>query len=147
MSTPQEYADRIEAVGLNKIEITIGSVPEAKVAALQLRAAKKQLQQVKKEISADMRAIRATHQQQMSGTGSTGSGFMQTLGILGVKGMKGQAKSYQADAKRRVKGQQDKALAPYERLKLTVDSLISQIDVALAQIDGFILANQSKQGP
>jgi len=144
MSSPQEYADRIKALGLDKIEITINSVPEAKAAASQLRVAKKQLQQIKKEIAADMKVIRGAYQEKMPQAGSAGAGFMQTLGAFGVKGMKGQAKGHQADAKRKVKGQQDKALAPYEKLKLTVDGLVSQVDVGLAKIDGYILENQGK---
>ena len=139
MSSAQAYLDRINALGIDKMATTITSVPDAKAKIAQLRVVKKQLQQIKKEISADIKTIRASYQEQIPSAGSGGATTMRTLGAFGVKGMKGKATNYQADAKRQIKAKQDKALEPYEKVKLVADSFLSQTDVWIAQMDGYVL--------
>lgn len=142
MSSPQEYATRIKALGLDKMEINIRNVPDAKAASSQLRILKKQLQQIKKEIAIDIKTIKARYQAQIPQAGSGGGGLLRTVGAFGVKGMKGQAKQYEARAKQDIRNKQHKELDPYERVKLTVDDLITQIDATLAKIDAYLLENQ-----
>jgi len=142
MLSPQDYANRIKALGLDKLEINIRNLQEAKTTNAQLRVLKKQLQQIKKEIAVDIKTIKAKYQAQIPQAGSGGGGFLRTVGVFGVKGMKGQAKQYQALAKQDLRNRQHKELDPYERVKLTVDDLITQIDATLIKINAYILKNQ-----
>lgn len=139
MTTPKEYAARLDALGLEEVRVKAENVKEAKAAAAQLRIKKKELQNINREIAADMKIIRATYQAKIPAAGSTGGALLRGLGIGGVKGMKGAATSHQAAAKRKVKDQQARDLQPYEKLQNTIKNALAQIDIILAKIDSYIL--------
>ncbi len=132
----QEYENRIKRLGLVR-QYSITSIAEARSARADLVQMQKELRLIKREIDADIKAIRAQFTQRMVSAAQT------TSGILSVFGRKGMAGSIRADEKRRLKQEQDRILQPYLVLKLAIDSQILEYDKTKAQIDGMIAAAKS----
>jgi hypothetical protein len=132
MASPEEYRRQIKELGLDRMEIRASSLAEAKAALTKVRGLQKQLRQIKRNINLDMKAIRAEYRQKSS---SAGAGSSAVLTVLGKRKLAGQAR---ADAKRRLSTERDRKLAPYANLKLMIDDLLTQMDNAKVQIEGFI---------
>lgn len=141
MATHQAYLDRVEALDLEELDRhieAIQSIEGAKATKAQLTATQKQLRYIKQELNAEIKAIRARYQAELSTAGATGGSVMGMLGAFGVKGMRGAGKSHQADAKRRLREKQNRELDPYNRVKLLIDGILAEIDKEKAKIDSYI---------
>ena len=124
MTSPEEYLSRLQEMGVDDITIAINTLDEARSTLTYLNALRKQLLQVKREVNADMKTIRAEYAQKLSTAGTGSEAFGQLMGTFGVKGAKGRGKSSRAYARQNVRDKQAKALKPYEDIKLFIDDLI-----------------------
>lgn len=116
-------------------ELTISTVADAKAMLKELSASQKGLRQLKKEITLDIKTIRAGYADKMAGAGSAASGVFTLFGQRKTAG------SIRADAKRRLKSEQDRQIAPYEQVKLMIDNMINQMDRAKIQLQNYIAEN------
>ncbi|WP_420632280.1 hypothetical protein [Candidatus Leptofilum sp.] len=132
MNSPEYYTHKLNELGLTNIAFSISNIEEAKVAQKQAREAQKQLRQIKKDINLDIKELRAHYRQKSSGAGSGSSAALQ---ILGKKKLAGQVR---AEAKRNLRREKDSTIAPYERLKHSIDDLLSQLDNVKVQAQLFI---------
>ncbi len=132
MASPDEYLRQIKELGLERMEITVSSIVEAKDTLKRIRGIQAELRQIKRKTNLDMKTIRAEYRQKMSTAALTSSAI---VGLLGKRKLAGQMR---ADEKRRLRMQRDRTLQPYESIKLTIDDLLIQMDSAKAQLQAFI---------
>ena len=136
MSSAEEYRKRIEEIVRGKwkkeaikIEFAWESVPEAKQRLASIRQMQKELRQVKKEINVEMRAIRARYKAQADGA---------QPGLVSVFRGRGAQRGSVAGKRRKLREERDRALAPYETLKLAIDDALTQLDGAKLQLQSWI---------
>jgi len=114
------------------MEFTVSSVSEARDVLRQIRNHQKKLRQIKRDINATMKAIRAEYRQQSS---NAASGASTVLTVMGDRKAAGKVR---ADAKRQLRRERDIKLQPYDETKLVIDDLLLQMDSAKAKIQKFI---------
>jgi len=132
MASPKEYRRQIKDLGLERMEITASSIAEARDALRRIRSLQKELRRIKRSINLDVRAIRTNYSQRMSTAASTSSAVAT---LFGKRKLAGQLR---ADEKRRLRMERDRALRPYESIKLAIDDLLVQMDSAKARLQAFI---------
>lgn len=132
MKTPTDYRRDLDPYN---VKLSIGSVAEAKATIKDLVQSQKALRQIKKEIDLDIKTIRAGYASRMS---TAGAGASNVLTIFGQRKAAGSAR---ADAKRKLKAEQDRQIAPYQQVKLTIDDMINQMDRAKIQLQNYITEN------
>jgi rRNA maturation endonuclease Nob1 len=128
----EDYRQEIAELGFDRMTIEVSSVTEAKQALAKVRAAQKELRQIKRNINMDMKIIRADYSERMA---TAGAGTSTLMGLFGQRRAAGQLR---ADAKRRLRAERDATLAPYDEVKLMIDDLLVQMDSAKLQLTGFI---------
>jgi len=132
MTSPKEYQHQIKSLGLEDLKIRVTTVAEAKEAQRQIRDLQRKLRQIKKSINIDMKAIRVEYNQRISTAASTSSALVS---LFGKRKLAGQLR---ADEKRRLRMERDRALQPYDALKLQIDNLLAQLDSVKYNLQIFI---------
>jgi len=87
---------------------------------------------MKRNVNLEMKTIRSAYRERMSTAASTSAGIVT---LFGKRKLAGQLR---ADEKRRLSRERDKALRPYENVKLTIDDLLVQMDSAKTKLEVFI---------
>ena len=132
MNSPEHYIHRLNELGFSSMKFSISNIEEAKQAQKQALEAQKQLRQLKKDLNLDIKELRSHFRQKSS---SAGSGSSAAFQIIGKKKLAGQVR---AEAKHNVKREKDSTIAPYERVKYSIDDLLSQLDDVKVQAQSFI---------
>jgi len=134
ITDPAEYRKRIEdCLGGENISVQIETLDEAKFQKKMVLQQQKELRQIKRQISEDMKNIRAYYQQQSANVQPS------VFGIFGqLVGKKGYARNEAAKEKRSIKQEQQTALQPYENIKRTIDNVILQLDRAKLMLTEYI---------
>jgi hypothetical protein len=130
VATAKDYAKEVNRVG--RMEVRIKSLDEAQETLSELRDRQKRLRLIKRYVNAAMKAIRADYRQKTSGAVSVSGAFARGLG------KKGAARRMQANKKRRLTQERDRALQPYDRVKLTIDDLLAQMDSTKLKVQAYI---------
>lgn len=116
------------------IEFEFNTPNEAKQVLTGIRMKQKQLQQVKKMLSMEIKAIQQSYRNEVA--------KVQPSSLLSLFGGKGKAKSLAADQKRQIARSRDKAISPYEELKLTIDNILMRMDGLKMQVEMYIQQNK-----
>lgn len=129
----QDYLNRVQAV-VNKLkpQIDYSTIQNAKHSVKLIRNAQKELRAIKKQVNDVMKKIRADYAEQAQ---KGGGGFSTALRIAGKKKAAGQLNT---KVKQQLKQKQEKALEPYEKVKSAIDSSILQLDSVKVQIENLI---------
>lgn len=141
MATPSDYTKQISEIlgvpyhkGKWNIEFEFNTPNEAKQVLTSMRMQQKQLQQVKKMLGMEVKVIQQSYRNEVA--------KVQPSSLLGFISGKGKAKSLAADQKRRIAQSRDKAISPYEELKLTVDNILMRMDGLKMQVEMYIQQNK-----
>ena len=130
MRSAQDYQRQLHNYDLN---VSIGSVSEAKAMIKQLSQAQKELRLVKKEIAQDVKMIRSEYSQRMAGAAVVSSG------VLTLFGQRKAAGSVRAGEKRRLKSEQDARIQPYQNVSLAIDRMINDMDKSKISLERFVV--------
>ena len=139
MSSPDRYRRQIKDLGLDRMRIKASTIAEAKEFLREIRRLQKELRQIKRNINLDIKAYRAEYRRRSSSAASTSSA------VLSLFGKRRTAGRLRAEEKRRLARERDRAIAPYESLKLTIDDLIVQLDSAKDQLQIFIEQTRAEE--
>lgn len=139
MADVDHYQEAIAAVlntewkkGRIELEISVDSVEEAKQTLKQIRQQQKELRFIKKQISADIKAIRGGYQQAIANVGSG-------PGLAGFFIGKKNASEIKASQKRELRNRQNREIQPYEQAKQVIDNLLIQLDSIKLTFEKYIL--------
>jgi len=131
----QRFASAKEAGGVmvhddGRIDISVDSVPGAKLAIKHLRLKKREYAAEKKEVQAEITEIRSGRRTQVAKQGS----------IVRGGGKFGQVvRTGQRAGRDRDRVQYTNQLQPYEQAKATIDHKVLQIDLAITKLEKYIL--------
>src|SRR5262245_50085718 len=130
MKSSQEYLSDVQTI-INEVSgtITMSTVAEAKLEKSKITSAQKQLRQIKTEISQIVKSIRLDFKEKSKSAGALGGS------VLMLFGKRGAAKSHQAVSKRNLNKERDDSILLYEKVKLTIDKAIVNMDRIKMQID------------
>jgi hypothetical protein len=117
-----------------KLKFRWESVPEAKATLAEIRQKQKRLRLIKKDVNAELRAIRARYSQK---AGGVSPGVISSL-VLG----KGTAKSLAASKRRNIRADRDRELQPYEEVKRIIDNALVELDEAKYRISAWLDQNR-----
>lgn len=138
MADVKQYQEQIGNIfntswkrGRIRVEMSINNVDEAKRMLKTIRQQQKELRLIKKHVGADMSAIRKSYQSAIDKVGS-GSG------VAGLFIGKGRAAGIKASEKRQLRNKRDKALQPYNAVKLTIEDLLTQLDATKLRLEQYI---------
>ena len=141
MATPNDYIKQVSEIlgvpyhrGKWSIEFEFNTPNEAKQVLAGLRMKQKQLQQVKKMLGMEIKAIQQSYRSETA--------KVQPSSLLSFFSGKGKAKSLAADQKRQIAKSRDKAISPYEDLKLTIDSILVSMDGMKMKLEMYIQQNK-----
>ena len=134
-----DYIDRIKALGIDGMELSASSQAEAKATITRIRSLQSELRQIKKSINLDIKSIRADYTERIANAGSV------TGGIFSLFGKRRAGGSIRAAAKRDMTKQRDSVIAPYEEIKLHIDTLINKLDEAKHQFMGYVAENKASE--
>lgn len=137
-TSPKDYEKRIRALGLDR-KYSIMSPTEARTAKADVAQLQKELRQIKREIDMDIKAIRGQYSERMA------TAAQKSSGLLTIMGKRGTAGHLLADEKRRLSQEQNRALQPYNTLKLSIDAQIVALDKVKTEIESYL--SQSKTVP
>jgi len=144
ITTEEAYKERIEDIlggefvnDQLRLEIDIDNVKDARNLHKRLILQQKQLRQVKRDVNADMKTIRAHYKTLSDNAQPTGGSI-----FMGLFGKKGGMRSSVADQRRKLRYERDDMLAPYDGVKQTVDDIITQMDLAKLNIKEWIEENK-----
>jgi len=112
VASAKQYGQQIKNLGLELMEIKVSSLSE-----------------MKRNVNLEMKTIRSAYRERMSTAASTSAGIVT---LFGKRKLAGQLR---ADEKRRLSRERDKALRPYENVKLTIDDLLVQMDSAKTKLE------------
>ena len=129
MPSAQCFLDQVAALGVNDMTIRASSEAEAKEGLRKCRALQKDLRQIKKGISLEMKQIRAEYQSKVA---NAGSGIATAFSLFGKRKVAG---SIRADSKRAMRDERDRVLAPYDNVKGRIDNVIHQLDSVKLQLE------------
>lgn len=104
-----------------RLSLTSDTPAEAKLLLAGIRQWQKELRLLKKEITADLRELRAIYDQQAASVQPS---------AWSIFGKKGTFRQMAADKKRAIRSDRDHASRKMEEMKQTVDSLLVQLDRA-----------------
>lgn len=116
------------------LEFEFNTPNEAKQVLTVIRMKQKQLQQVKKMLGMEIKAIQQSYRNEIA--------KVQPNALLSLFGGKGKARSLAADQKRRIAGDRDRAISPYENLKLTINNMLVSMDGMKIQVERYIQQNK-----
>lgn len=140
MASAEEYLEEVtNQMGLADMTIRASSLTEAKAGLGNVRGLQKQLRQVKRKINLDMKTIRADYRQRMSQPAAASSSLAT---IFGKRKLAGQLR---ADAKRGLRAERDRKLAPYDEVKLMIDDLLVQLEAGKAQLQDYVEQAKAQQ--
>jgi hypothetical protein len=141
MMDSQGYRRQINALGLGELKkVKISNQTDAKEVLRQVRNFQKSLRQIKREINLEMKNIRANYREK---TSTAGEGLSTVSMLFGKKKLAG---SIRASAKRSMASERDQILAPYEKLKLDIDALLTKLDSLKTQLENYIQKEKTKEG-
>jgi len=132
MSSATDFSQQVDSVGIDGINLSISTLPEAKEALLRFRSAERALRLIKRSVNAQQTSIRSDYQARKANAGSGGSVVFQLFGKRGAAGQ------YRAAAKRDLQNERDRVLAPYGDVKLRIDKILLQTADAKSQLVEFI---------
>lgn len=145
MASPEEYRRQIMELGsqIQAAQLHAMSAPEMNQAVSEILLIERRLQQVKRNINLDMKAIRGEYRQRMSQPAAVSSSVAT---LFGKRKLAGQLR---ADERRRLRIERDRKLAPYEELRLKIDYILTDLDEAKAAarrvLDGWKMVEQGKK--
>ncbi|GAB4574183.1 MAG: hypothetical protein Kow0077_19450 [Anaerolineae bacterium] len=137
-----EYEAQIEQVlgssfqdGSIKLELSFGSVAEAKLIKKRLTQMQRELRAIKSAINNEMKLIRAEYNSKIANVSSSMGSVVGSL-IFGRKA----SGRFNAMEKQALREERDRVLAPYQDTKNTIDRIIIQLDSGKVTIDQWILS-------
>jgi hypothetical protein len=134
------YRKQINSLGLGKLrDMTVSNQSDAKEVLMRVRDFQKRLRQIKREINLDMKMIRTEYREKSS---TAGGGLSVAATLFGKKKLAG---SIRASAKRGLAKERENVLAPYEKLKLDIDSLLTKLDSLKMQLESYIKREKTKE--
>lgn len=139
MILPEEHERQILEIIPEDVTLKISSYVEAKACLTEFRNKQKKLRQVKRNIVADMKKIRAEYREKSS-TAAAGSSTL--VGIFGAKKLAG---SLRANEKRRLIVERDRKLKSYEKLKFRIDDFLIQIDNTKSKLEEYMDRTKSEE--
>lgn len=140
MMDPEGYRRQINALGLGELsKIKISNQTDAKEVLRRIRDFQKRLRQIKREINLEMKTIRSEYREK---TATAGEGLSAVVGLFGKKKLAG---SVRASSKRGVTKERDQILAPYEKLKLDIDNILTKLDSAKLKLENYIQKAKNKK--
>lgn len=120
MTTPDEYKTRLEAL---RVQLEIETAAEAKAALADIRYKQEQVRQIKREINLDMKEIQAQYQKRQLFADAAEDIFSQ------FSGQRKRTEQRSASAKKRkVEIERERALWPYETLKVSAGDLLLELE-------------------
>lgn len=142
MADGQKFLNQINSIkDACPLSITLSSVNQAKLAKKDIVNAQKQMRQVKSEVLLEIKSIRNAYSESHSNVGAGGAALFSAFGKKGI------GKSYQAKQKRAHNQERDKAIAPYEQLKVLIDKYLLAYDELKLKIDKYIEQTKSQAAP
>jgi hypothetical protein len=132
-----DYVQEIKALDM---AISCESIAEAKSAKRKIISVEKKLRLIKRNINQDMKAVRAEYRDRI---GSAGQGVGNAL--LQLTAGKRTAGKFRAEEKRRLRGERDRKLQPYQQVKLMIDDFMTQTADAKRRLDDFIAEAKAEE--
>lgn len=134
MTSPKDYAKRIDDVMSSARELSANSVPEAKIVLKHIGQFKRELQLIKKEINLEKKSLHSTYTtaKVKVGKGGFGQGLLQ--GLLGKKTVGSINASQREDIRRKERTE----IAPYEHLTQHIDKCLLDLDGYRVRIETLI---------
>ncbi|MBU7023450.1 MAG: zinc-ribbon domain-containing protein [Theionarchaea archaeon] len=130
---PEAYMGKINSLGLGTLkEMKVHCKADAEKVLRQTRDFQKRLNQIKREINLEMKSIRAEYKERRMKAGESFSG------VLSLVGQRKLAGSARADAKRQVTKERNQMLVQYDKIKLHIDSLLTQLNRLKMQLADYI---------
>jgi hypothetical protein len=145
MKSAESYLDQVETILGIKLEEgetfqwDYETTAEAERALADMRDTQEKLEQLRRELNADMKAIRDDYRDKMA---NAAAGSSAAMSILGRKQKAGQMK---ADAKRQLRGKRNEELAPYNDVKGRLDQLITSLGKQATMAQKFVDSGQGTQ--
>jgi hypothetical protein len=124
------YQTRLQALDLENFSVSVDTVADAKAALAEIKRIQGELRQIKKEISAEITAIRASYRQKTAQASNEGFGRE----LFGKRNM---ARKQRPNKTRRISSEQDRVLAPYEDLKVYIERALVGLDGLRSQATTF----------
>ena len=134
MASPQEYDNKITALGLDNWKFNASSIPEAERVLTQIRNFQNSLWELKREIKTDVSAVWDSYRDQSKGT----------IGDSIAAAFLGRQRAYRIRKHTRdqLANNRDQLLAGYRAVESRIDDFLKQLDDARSQVHKFI--NQLK---
>ncbi len=133
MTSPHEYHDQVENIGINGQELSAKNIPEARKALTLCYKYKKELVQIKKSINNEIKLIKESYKEPIANAGSKTS----VLFSLFVK--KNVESSMRNEAKNDLRKERELVIATYLPVKNYIDDFINQIEAGKSQLNDFII--------
>ncbi len=138
MKSAETYQAEVEAVLGIKLEEgesylwDYETVTGAEKSLIDIRESIDRLTDLRRELNADMKAIRDDYRDKMA---NAAAGSSTAMNLLGKKQKAGQIK---ADAKRQLRAKRNETLLPYNEIKTSLDRIIPDLEKQAAQAQKFI---------
>jgi hypothetical protein len=145
MKSAERYIEQIEKIlGINLEEDDsylwdYETVPEAEEALADMADSLERLEELRRELNADMKAIRDDYRDKMA---NAAAGSSTAMSLLGRKQKAGQMK---ADAKRQLRAKRNEALAPYNEVKSILDRIIPDVGKQATSAQKFVDSGDGAQ--
>ena len=133
MPSVSDFTRQIDSIDFSSLEGTFSSTSEARALLKLAREYQRQLRQIKKSVTLEVKTIRAEYRDKVANAGSVVGG---AFSLFGKRGMGGRIR---ADAKRGMVRERDSVIAPYEQVKLVIDDYVHEIDNIKNQIESHII--------
>jgi hypothetical protein len=120
---PEAYTRKINDLELGTLrEKKVQCKADAEKVLRQTKDFQRRLNQIKREINLEMKSIRSEYKERRT---KAGEGFSGVLTLVGQRKLAG---SVRADAKRQMTKERDQVLVQYDKVKLHIDSLLTQLN-------------------
>lgn len=139
MASPDEYRSYLAELGLENLELSVSNVTEATAALRECGRLLKLLRQAKRNVNQDIRELREEYRRRIS---SAGEGVSTLVGLFGKRGAAGRIR---AESKRAERRERDRVLAPYQEVKLRMDDLVTQLQNAKLQLQGYVEQKKAEE--
>jgi hypothetical protein len=137
---PEAYTRKINDLELGTLrEKKVQCKADAEKVLRQTKDFQRRLNQIKREINLEMKSIRSEYKERRT---KAGEGFSGVLTLVGQRKLAG---SVRADAKRQMTKERDQVLVQYDKVKLHIDSLLTQLNRLKIQLDNYIQEEKIKE--
>ncbi len=139
MASETEYLEKIKKLGIDGMELSASNQKEAKSSIATIRLIQSELRQIKKSVNLEIKTMRAVYSERIEKAGSVTGGLFSLFGKRGAGGR------IRAAAKRDETKARNAAIAPYEKIKLYIDTLIHKLDDAKHQFTSYIVKSKEAE--